>query len=274
MSRSTPISLNLASAPKSVVTPSMGVWSSLKSPVCRTLPAGLWKNTPTAPGMEWFTAKNSAVKHPKLHLVARLDLHQLGVLDAVLGQLALDEAERELGRVDGHLAVEVLQQVRQRARVVLMPMRDDDAAQLVGVFQHVGVVGQDEVDARMVVVGEHEPSVVQDHVALAFEDGHVLADGVEAAQRDDLQRGGRVLLRRGEVAPGVLLAAAFAAQRLAFLGEFRALALQLHVLVGLRPLVRTVRPRRLARARSAAVVLFFHSFPLRHVHGRAGSGPP
>ena len=40
------------------------------------------------------------------------------------------------------------------------------------------------------------------------------------------------LLRRGEVAPGVLLAAAFAAQRLAFLGEFRALALQLHVLVG------------------------------------------
>ena len=64
MSRSTPISLNLASAPKSVVTPSMGVWSSLKSPVCSTFPAGLWKNTPTAPGMEWFTAKNSAVKHP------------------------------------------------------------------------------------------------------------------------------------------------------------------------------------------------------------------
>ena len=62
--RSTPVLENLASAPKSVVTPSMGVWSSLKSPVCSTFPAGLWKNTPTAPGMEWFTAKNSAVKQP------------------------------------------------------------------------------------------------------------------------------------------------------------------------------------------------------------------
>ena len=62
--RSTPIWLNLDNAPKSVVTPSMGVWSSLKSPVCKTLPAGLWKNTPTEPGMEWFTAKNSAVMQP------------------------------------------------------------------------------------------------------------------------------------------------------------------------------------------------------------------
>ena len=62
--RSTPMPLNFDSAPKSVVTPSIGVWSSLKSPVCKTLPAGLWKNTPTAPGMEWFTAKNSAVKQP------------------------------------------------------------------------------------------------------------------------------------------------------------------------------------------------------------------
>ncbi len=45
----------------------------------------------------------------ELHLVARLDLDELGVLDAVLGELALDEAERELRAVDGHRAVEILQ---------------------------------------------------------------------------------------------------------------------------------------------------------------------
>ena len=72
MSKSTPASPNRASAPKSVCTPSMGVWSSLKSPVCSTLPAGLWKNTPTAPGMEWFTAKNSASMQPSFTLSAGL----------------------------------------------------------------------------------------------------------------------------------------------------------------------------------------------------------
>ena len=33
--------------------------------------------------------------------------------------------------------------------MVLVAVRDDDAAQLVGVLQHVGVVGQDEIDARI-----------------------------------------------------------------------------------------------------------------------------
>ena len=63
-SRSTPISLKRASAAKSVWTPSIGVWSSLKSPVCMTLPAGVCMKTPTAPGMEWFTAKKSIRKLP------------------------------------------------------------------------------------------------------------------------------------------------------------------------------------------------------------------
>ena len=88
----------------------------------------------------------------------------------------------------------------KRARVVLMAVRDDDAAQLVGVLEHVGVVGQDEVDARMVVVGKHEAGVVEDHVALALEDGHVLADGVKAAERDDLQRGSTVFFRASQSA--------------------------------------------------------------------------
>ena len=85
--------------------------------------------------------------------------------------------------------------------VMTMPRR------LVGVLQHVGVVGQDEIDARMVVVGKHQAGVVEDHVAFALEHRHVLADGVETAQRDDLERGVRILLRRGEVASRALVAA-------------------------------------------------------------------
>ena len=91
---------------------------------------------------------------PQFNLVARLDFHQLGVLDFMLGELAFNEAQCELRGVDRHLAVEVLQQVRQRTRVVLVAVRDDDAAQLVGVLKHVRIVGQNKVDTRMIVVGK------------------------------------------------------------------------------------------------------------------------
>ena len=139
------------------------------------MPAGLCRNTPTAPGIEWF--------------------NELGVFDAMLGELSLDEAECELGRIDGNLAIEILQKVRDRARMVLVAVRDDDAAQLVGMLEHIGVVRQDKVDAGMIVVGEHKARIVDDHVVSAFEHGHVLADSVKTAERDDLQLGLGVLAR-------------------------------------------------------------------------------
>ena len=58
----------------------------------------------------------------------------------------------------------------------------------------------------MVVVGKHQAGVVEDHVAFALEHRHVLADGVETPA-DDLERGVRILLRRGEVASRALVAA-------------------------------------------------------------------
>ncbi len=73
--------------------------------------------------------------------------------------------------------------------MVFMAMGHNDTAQFVGILQHVRVVRQDKVHARMVVVGEHQAGVVEHHVAAAFECGHVLADGVEAAERDDAELG-------------------------------------------------------------------------------------
>ena len=72
--------------------------------------------------------------------------------------------------------------------MVFMAVRDDDAAQLMLVFEHVGVIGQNEIDARMIVVGKHQARIDQQHVVAAFEYGHVLSDGVKTAERDDFQR--------------------------------------------------------------------------------------
>ena len=110
---------------------------------------------------------------------AILYLAELGALDVVLGELALDDPKRELARVDGDLVGEVLEEIRKGARVVLVAMRDDDAAQLVLVLKDVGVVREDEVDAWLLVIGEHEAGVNHDHVVSVLEHGHVLADPIK-----------------------------------------------------------------------------------------------
>ena len=72
--------------------------------------------------------------------------------------------------------------------MVFVAMRDDDALELVLVLKHIGVVGQKQVDTRVVVVWEHEAGVVEDDVVPVLDHGHVLADAVETAERDDAQR--------------------------------------------------------------------------------------
>ena len=131
----------------------------------------------------------------EIHFVAWLDLHELGVFNPMLFELALDKAQGHLRCIDGHLTIKVFDEVRQRTGMVFVAVRDHDAAQLVGVLQHIGVIGQDKIDAGMVIVREHQARIIEHHVALAFEHGHVLADGIQATERDDLQRGAAILFR-------------------------------------------------------------------------------
>jgi len=65
----------------------------------------------------------------EVDMAAALDLAELGCADAELRKLALDKAKRQLAREDGHLIVEVLQQIRKRTGVVLVAVGDDNAAE-------------------------------------------------------------------------------------------------------------------------------------------------
>ena len=120
-------------------------------------------------------------------MAAALDLAELGCADAELRKLALDKAKRQLAREDGHLVVEVLQQVRKRTGVVLVAVSNDDTAELLLVLQNIGVVGKHQVDTGLGVIREHKTGVDEHHVVAALEDRHVLADAIKAAERDDLQ---------------------------------------------------------------------------------------
>ena len=124
----------------------------------------------------------------QIDVAATLNLTELGCTNTELGELALDKAKRQLAREDGHLVVEVLQQIRKRTGVVLVAVSDDDAAELFLVLQNVGVIREHQVDTGLRVVREHEASVDEHHVVAALEDRHVLADAIKTAERDDLQR--------------------------------------------------------------------------------------
>ena len=88
-------------------------------------------------------------------MAAALDLTELGCTNAELGELALDKAKRQLAREDGHLVVEVLQQVRKRTGMVLVAVGDDDAAEFFLVLQNVGIIRKHQVNTGLRVVGEH-----------------------------------------------------------------------------------------------------------------------
>ena len=110
------------------------------------------------------------------------DLHQLGAAQqVVLFQLVLDEADGQPGSVDGH--VDLLEQVGQRADVVLMAMGDDHALDPVLVLHQIGEIGDDQVHAVHIAVREHQAAVHHHQVVLAFINGDVLAHLAQAAQR-------------------------------------------------------------------------------------------
>ena len=114
-----------------------------------------------------------------------LDLDQLGApQEPVLVELRLHEPEREARRPDlGNL--DLAQEVRERADVVLVPVGEHDGTQVSLTVAQVIEVGQDEVDAEVLVPREGQSGVDDDDPLVAFDDGHVLADLAQAAERDD-----------------------------------------------------------------------------------------
>ena len=104
--------------------------------------------------------------------------------EPVLVELRLDEPERQLRRQHArhrHFA----QDVRQRADVVLVRVREQDGLDVARVVLQVREVGKDEVDAEVLVAREREPGVDEDAATLGLVQRHVLADLAEAAERDD-----------------------------------------------------------------------------------------
>ena len=126
------------------------------------------------------------VNGPRVRGFALADLVQRHLaLQPVLAQLGVHQAQGQPGAVDRR--VHLLEQVRQSAHVVFVPVREDDAQHPLLVLHDVGEVGQHQVDAEHLVIGEHEAGVEHEARVAILEDHHVLADGPQPAEGDHFE---------------------------------------------------------------------------------------
>ena len=139
-------------------------------------------------------AVGDRVRHPdELELEgADLDPVAVGVglaerrrgAELVLVELRLHHREGQLG--GDHLAdLDLAENVRQRADVVLVAVREHDREQRP--ILEIREVRQHEVDAEVLVAREGEPGVDQDPLPVELVERHVLADLAEPAERNDAE---------------------------------------------------------------------------------------
>ena len=109
---------------------------------------------------------------------------ELGLLEkAVLLQLQLDEPRREPGAVYGH--VHLAQDVGDGPDMVLVSVSDEQSPDTALVLDEICGVGDNQINAVHVPVREAHAAVHHDDLSAVLVDGHILADLVEAAKRDD-----------------------------------------------------------------------------------------
>ena len=101
----------------------------------------------------------------------------------MLLELQLDESGGEAGAVNGH--VDLLEHIGDGPDVILVAVGDEQAPQPGLVFHQIRHIGDDAVDAVHVVAGEGHAAVDHDDLAAVFVNGHILADLIETAERDD-----------------------------------------------------------------------------------------
>ena len=112
-------------------------------------------------------------------LFAGDDFDELGIFESVLFELAVDVGEGELGAVDGD--VELGEDPGQSADVVFVAVGEDDGADVLLVLDEVGDVGDDDVDAEELGLGEHEAGIDDDDVVFVAEGEAVHAELAESA---------------------------------------------------------------------------------------------
>ena len=141
------------------------------------------------------------VEGTHLELLTAGNLNLGGVLVVFLA-LGVHEGEGQLGADQRDVRAQ-LEQVGHAADVVLVAVGEHQGVDLVETVLDVAEIGQDEIHARLLLLGEEHAAVDEQQVTVVFDHVHVAADFTQAAERRDAH-GALAVLRRGDQ-HGILL---------------------------------------------------------------------
>ena len=103
----------------------------------------------------------------------------------VFFELELDNRSREGCGIDRH--VDFFQDMRNRADMVLVTVRDDHAANAVAVVLQIGDIRNDAVNAVKLSVRKSHTAVDEKDIFAVLINGQVFSDLTQTAQRNDFQ---------------------------------------------------------------------------------------
>ena len=183
-STSVPLSPYSAKVRKSMISPSTGVGSILKSPVCTIAADGGCYAQTDAVDDAVSDPDELDLKTAEFHHVPRLYHRQLNfVVQLVFPEFLFHEPKREAGAVDRDLYL--AQKKGEGADMVFVPVGQHYAPDAFLVLEKIGKIRDDDIHAEHFRIGKHESGVYDDHVAAVFQDGHIQADLADTAERDD-----------------------------------------------------------------------------------------
>ena len=142
---------------------------------------------PTAVGDAVADVEELDPEHAQFQLAIRRNRMEFAVGEqARLLQLDLRQPAGERCRIHGH--VQVLQQVWQRANVILMAVREEDSLHAIRAFGQIRDIGIHQVDARHIALRKHQPGIDDENILIVLQRQQVLPNLSKPAQRDHLQR--------------------------------------------------------------------------------------
>ena len=118
------------------------------------------------------------------HAVARPDRDERSPLDPMLGELRFDQRERQRRAVHG--PVDVREDVRHRANVILVAVRQHERGGAPFLLQ-VREIGNDPIHAEQLGIGKHDAGVDNDRCLAPGERQHVHPEFAESAEWNDFE---------------------------------------------------------------------------------------
>ena len=120
-------------------------------------------------------------------LVAIGDDALRNVPQTVLTQLFGKQRQRQLGP-DNRDVRSLSQQIRHSPDVVLVTVREHEAADIVQPLADGVEAGQDQIDPGMIIFWKQHAAVDQQQLAVELHDCHIPTDVAQATERDDAHR--------------------------------------------------------------------------------------